>query len=56
VAALGAEVVGFTETAGYDYLVSTAERDGKFVGLALDLDTQSGMTEKRVTAWLSRLL
>jgi flavodoxin I len=56
VAALGAEVVGFTETAGYDYLVSTAERDGRFVGLALDLDTQSGMTEKRVTAWLSRLL
>ncbi|HEY8260386.1 MAG TPA: flavodoxin FldA [Methylosinus sp.] len=56
VSALGAEVVGFTETAGYDYLVSTAERDGKFVGLALDLDTQSGMTEKRVTAWLSRLL
>ncbi len=53
---LGAQVVGFTDTAGFDYLESTAERDGKFVGLALDLDTQSGMTEKRVTAWLSQLL
>ncbi|ACK51579.1 flavodoxin [Methylocella silvestris BL2] len=52
----GANVVGFTETAGFDYLESTAERDGKFVGLALDLDTQSGKTEKRVTAWLSQLL
>ncbi|WP_072369007.1 flavodoxin FldA [Hyphomicrobium sp. NDB2Meth4] len=56
VSALGAEVVGFTETAGYDYSGSAAERDGKFVGLALDLDTQSSMTEKRVTAWLSQLL
>jgi len=53
---LGAQVVGFTETAGFDYVESTAERDGKFVGLALDLDTQSGLTEKRVTAWLSQLI
>ena len=53
---LGAVVVGFTETAGYDYVGSTAERDGQFVGLALDLDTQSGLTDKRVTAWLSKLL
>lgn len=53
---LGAKVVGFTDTAGFDYVESTAERHGKFVGLALDLDTQSGMTEKRVTAWLSQLL
>ena len=52
----GANVVGFTETAGYDYLNSTAERDGQFVGLALDLDGQSGMTDKRVTAWLANLL
>lgn len=56
VSALGAKIVGFTDTAGFDYVESTAERDGKFVGLALDLDTQSGMTEKRVTAWLSQLL
>jgi flavodoxin I len=56
VSELGAQVIGFTDTAGFDYVESTAERDGKFVGLALDLDTQSGMTEKRVTAWLSQLL
>lgn len=53
---LGATVVGFTETAGYDYVGSTAERDGRFVGLALDLDTQSGLTDKRVTAWLGSLI
>jgi len=56
VSELGAVVVGFTETAGYDYVGSTAEREGQFVGLALDQDTQSGMTEKRVAAWLSKLL
>lgn len=56
VSALGANVIGFTETAGYDFIESTAVRDGKFVGLALDQDTQSGMTEKRVTAWLSQVL
>ncbi len=56
VSELGAQVIGFTDTTGFDYVESTAERDGKFVGLALDLDTQSGMTEKRVTAWLSQLL
>ncbi|MFG1300843.1 flavodoxin FldA [Xanthobacter sp. V3C-3] len=56
VTALEAVVVGFTETAGYDYIASTAERDGRFVGLALDLDTQSGLTDKRVTAWLSTIL
>jgi len=56
VSELGATVVGFTDTTGFDYVESTAERDGKFVGLALDLDTQSGMTEKRVTAWLSQVL
>jgi flavodoxin I len=52
----GAAVIGFTDTAGYDYTGSTAERDGRFVGLALDQDGQSGMTEKRVTAWLASLL
>lgn len=53
---LGADIIGFTETEGYDFLESTAIRDGKFVGLALDQDTQSGMSEKRVTAWLAELL
>lgn len=56
VSQLGAEVVGFTDTDGFDYVESAAERDGKFVGLALDLDTQSGLTEKRVTAWLAQLI
>ncbi|QTL05360.1 flavodoxin FldA [Aquabacter sp. L1I39] len=52
----GAQVVGFTDTAGYDFTGSFAERDGQFVGLALDQDGQSSLTEKRVTAWLATIL
>lgn len=51
----GAHVVGFTETAGYTYESSFAERDGKFVGLVIDEDTQSSQTGKRVAAWVSQL-
>ncbi|MFD2182954.1 flavodoxin FldA [Rhodoplanes azumiensis] len=56
VIAKGAVVVGFTETAGYDYTASKAERDGKFVGLALDEDGESSKSDKRITAWISQLL
>ena len=51
----GAEVVGFTETSDFSYATSFAERDGMFVGLALDEDTQPGKTGKRITAWISQL-
>lgn len=51
----GGVVVGFTETDGYDYSASTAERDGRFVGLALDQDNQSSKTDKRITTWISQL-
>ncbi len=52
----GANVVGFTETAGYEHTGSRAERDGQFVGLALDQDSQSSKTEKRIVAWVSQLV
>ena len=51
----GANVIGFTETTGYDYLNSFAERDGKFVGLAIDEDTQSSLTGKRIASWVAQL-
>lgn len=51
----GADVIGFTETDGFSYTNSLAERDGKFVGLALDEDTQPGKTGKRITAWINQL-
>ncbi len=51
----GGEVIGFTDTVGYDFSGSTALRDGRFVGLALDEDTQSHLTNGRIDAWLEQL-
>ncbi|MCC6076789.1 flavodoxin [Pseudomonas sp. GCM10022188] len=48
----GAKVVGAWPTEGYEFEASGAVRDGKFVGLALDLDNQSGLTEERLNTWL----
>lgn len=52
----GATVIGFTESAGYSHIASTAERDGRFVGLALDPDTQSSKTNPRIEAWTAALI
>ncbi|GEO80656.1 flavodoxin FldA [Pararhodospirillum oryzae] len=51
----GAEVVGFTATDGYTHTASTAVRDGRFVGLALDEDQQPKLTEKRLSAWVDQI-
>lgn len=48
-------VVGYTSTEGYNYYFSSAEKDGKFVGLALDEDTQSKQTPERVRKWVAQL-
>lgn len=48
----GAKIVGAWPTDGYEFDHSEALVDGKFVGLALDLDNQSGLTEQRLDAWL----
>ncbi|NMG60515.1 flavodoxin FldA, partial [Geitlerinema sp. P-1104] len=52
---LGGATVGYWPTDGYEFEESKAVRDGKFVGLALDEDNQSEMTEERVQAWTSQL-
>lgn len=48
-------IVGFTTTEGYSYYFSSAEKDGKFVGLALDEDTQSKLTPGRIKKWVTQL-
>ncbi len=48
-------VVGFWPTKGYSYYFSTAEKDGKFVGLALDEDSQPELTGERISKWVSQL-
>jgi flavodoxin I len=51
----GCKIVGFVDTAGYDYEASTAEKEGKFVGLPLDEDNESNLTYNRIDKWVEHL-
>ncbi|MFV0344767.1 MAG: flavodoxin [Bacteroidales bacterium] len=51
----GCKVVGSVATDDYEYDESTAEVDGKFMGLPLDEDNESDKTEARVDAWLESI-
>jgi len=51
----GAKVVGSWSTDGYDHEGSTALEGDNFVGLAIDEDTQSDMTDDRVSQWVDAL-
>ncbi len=51
----GCKLVGFTDTAGYEYDSSTGEVDGKFVGLPLDEENQGDLTESRIDKWVEQI-
>ncbi|TNE76751.1 MAG: flavodoxin [Gammaproteobacteria bacterium] len=51
----GAKVVGEWPTDGYEFEHSESIVDGKFVGLALDLDNQANLTEERLNRWLQQI-
>jgi flavodoxin I len=51
----GCTIVGLTDTDGYEFDESKAVVNGKFVGLPLDEDNQSDLTEKRLKSWIERL-
>ena len=55
VLANGGELIGSTSTEGYNFSDSKGLRDGKFMGLAIDDNNQSSMTEKRVKNWVESL-
>jgi flavodoxin I len=50
-----ATVIGFTDTDGYSFDASEAVVDNRFVGLALDEDNESSLTEARIEAWIAQL-
>ena len=52
---LGGTTVGYWSTDGYEFTESKAIRDGKLVGLALDEDNQSDLTEERIKTWVAQL-
>lgn len=51
----GAQIVGAWPTAGYTFTQSWAVEEGRFVGLALDEDNQSDLTQGRVKVWVTHL-
>lgn len=51
----GAKFIGSWPVESYDYLESKAERDGCFVGLPIDENTQPELTEERVKNWVDQL-
>ncbi len=52
---LGGTTVGYWPTDGYEFDDSKAVRNGKFVGLALDEDNQSELTDERIQSWTNQL-
>lgn len=51
----GGKTVGYWPTEGYDFNESKALRNGKFVGLAIDEDNQSDLTDDRIKAWVAQI-
>lgn len=52
---LGGKTVGYWPVDGYDFDESKAVKNGKFVGLALDEDNQSDLTDERIKLWVAQL-
>jgi flavodoxin I len=52
----GCEIIGGVETEDYNFDRSAAVYDGRFIGLPLDEDNESDMTESRIENWLSKIL
>ena len=51
----GCETVEKIPTDGYEYDESMAEVNGQFIGLPLDEDNQSNLTERRIEKWVKQL-
>jgi flavodoxin I len=51
----GCNIVGATDTEGYDFTESESVVDGKFVGLALDYDNQEELSEERIEKWVESI-
>lgn len=51
----GANIVGFTSIEGYNFEDSTAVLDDEFVGLVIDEDNQSDLTDSRIENWCNTI-
>lgn len=51
----GCVITGSVACDGYEYDESRAEVDGQFVGLPLDEENQSDLTDERIRSWVKQL-
>lgn len=51
----GAKIIGYTSAEGYEFEKSAALKDGKFCGLAIDIENQASLTKDRVKAWVDSI-
>ncbi|QKF67935.1 flavodoxin [Arcobacter venerupis] len=51
----GAKIIGFTSSDGYYHDASKAQLNNQFVGLAIDEDNQSDLTDKRIKDWANTI-
>jgi flavodoxin I len=49
------QVIGFVDAAAYTFDDSIARIDDKFVGLAIDEDNESNLSEERISRWTEQL-
>jgi flavodoxin I len=52
---MNAKVIGFTSSEGYYHDASKAQIDDKFVGLVIDEDNQSDLTDERIENWVNEI-
>lgn len=48
----GCDIIGKVSTEGYTYDSSESEIGGQFVGLLIDNDNESNLTDQRIAAWV----
>jgi flavodoxin I len=51
----GGKTIGYWSTDGYDFSESRAVKDDRFVGLAIDEDNQSDLTDPRIKTWVAQI-
>ena len=51
----GAKLIGYTSTEGYNFEASKSIRDGKFMGLLIDEETQPELTVERIKNWVGQI-
>ena len=51
----GIILVGKTSTDGYSFSSSRAVEDEEFIGLVIDENNQSNLTDERISAWVAKV-